>query len=125
MKIALSLLLTGLFLNSVVSAQSATAKWPFACYYSESKVGDSICSDLKSYSLLDENTEASEILLKVLSVVGLRPNFVLQQCTGIKNCVATIGPDGFRYIIYDKQFIEDLNSKSHTNWANLSIFAHE
>lgn len=106
-------------------AQDALLKSPFACYYGESKVGDSICTELKSYSLLDENKEANEILLRVLSVVGLRPNFILQPCNGIKNCVATIGPDGFRYIIYDKEFINDLTSKTHTNWAYLSIFAHE
>ena len=97
----------------------------FACYYGENAgTGDLLCKGEQEFSLAD-NKSAQEILLKVLTPVGLRPNFVLQPCQGINNCVASIGTDGLRYIIYDDDFMRQLAKGSKTNWPSLSIFAHE
>ena len=97
---------------------------PFACYYSPDISGDYLCKELKALSYADE-LDARDILKKVLEPVGLKPNFVLQPCDSIKNCVATIGENGWRYILYDRLFLKDLVGKDNNNWASLSIFAHE
>ena len=49
--------------------------------------------------------------------------FVLYQCSDIDNCVAT-AYRGVRYILYDKEFMEDIANNS-SSWTNISILAHE
>jgi hypothetical protein len=102
--------------------QNTPAK--FACYYSPNLSGDYLCNDLKALSFTDD-LDAREILKKILEPVGLTPNFVLQPCDSIKNCVATIGENGWRYILYDRQFLKSLVEKDQNNWSAMSIFAHE
>lgn len=102
-------------------AQHASA---FACYYTQNLSGDKLCDEIKGLGFSDD-VDARELLRKVLSPVGLRPNFVLQPCDNIKNCVATIGENGWRYILYDKEFLHNLVANQTENWASLSIFAHE
>jgi hypothetical protein len=117
------LFLTGIFFypnNNI--AQNTPAK--FACYYSPNLSGDFLCDELKALSFSDD-LDAREILKKILEPVGLTPNFVLQPCDSIQNCVATIGENGWRYILYDRLFLKSLVSKDGTNWSSISIFAHE
>lgn len=122
LKIVVSFLL-GLFVYPYTSfAQNKPAK--FACYYSPNLSGDFLCDELKALSFSDD-IDAREILKKILEPVGLTPNFVLQPCDSIKNCVATIGENGWRYILYDRLFLKSLVSKEGENWSSISIFAHE
>lgn len=122
--VARTILFFALLVLQKLQAQDSVINWRAACYYVDGMQGDSLCENERSY-LADPNQEANEVLLKVVSVVGLRPNFTLESCNGIKNCIATIGTDRMRYIIYDKDFIHQLSDTSKTNWAFLSIFAHE
>jgi hypothetical protein len=107
---------------SQLSAQNKYSK--FACYYSPNLTGEYLCNELKALSYSDE-MDARDILKKILEPVGLQPNFVLQPCDSIKNCVATIGENGWRVILYDRIFLKSLASKDTLNWPALSIFAHE
>ncbi|MES2648384.1 MAG: hypothetical protein V4717_16015 [Bacteroidota bacterium] len=110
--------------TGIIYAQTQDRGWSSGCYYIEGNQGDSLCENERSY-LIDPNVEASKVLLDILSVVGLRPSFKLQECNGINNCVATIGTDHIRYIIYDKNFIQKLGDTSKRKWIYISIFAHE
>lgn len=96
----------------------------FACYFTENLSGDHLCAELKALSFKDD-VDAKEILKTLLEPVGLRPNFVLQPCDSIQNCVATIGENGWRYILYDRVFLKNLVSQGNNHWASMSIFAHE
>jgi hypothetical protein len=117
------LLLSFLLFFSVTPAE-AQRPATFACYYTQNISGDKLCDEVKGLGFSDD-VDARELLRKVLAPVGLRPNFVLQPCDNIKNCVATIGENGWRYILYDKVFLQNLVANQTDNWASLSIFAHE
>ena len=67
--------------------------------------------------------EAEKALDRILSVIGGASNrFVLKSCNNINNAVAT-SFKGIRYILYDKDFMNSLDSGD--NWTNLFILAHE
>ena len=69
------------------------------------------------------STFAEEALDKILSVVSLAKNFTLVPCDKINNAEAW-SYKGERYILYDKDFMEVINSETN-NWSNLTILAHE
>jgi hypothetical protein len=110
-----------IFASFTVKAQEPAK---FACYFTENLSGDHLCAELKALSFKDD-ADAKEILKTLLEPVGLRPNFVLQPCDSIQNCVATIGENGWRYILYDRVFLRNLVSEGGNHWASMSIFAHE
>ena len=68
------------------------------------------------------DAEAERGLDRILSVIGASKRFVLQPCDNINNAVAT-SYKGIRYILYDKDFMDSLDSGD--NWSNLFILAHE
>ena len=67
---------------------------------------------------------AAEVVEKILSVVGIPRNFILQSCDNINNCFATTKL-GKRYIVYDRKFLNDISKNIGSNWSNISILAHE
>ena len=66
--------------------------------------------------------EAEKALDRILSVIGASKRFVLKPCDNINNALAT-SFKGVRYILYDKDFMDSLDSGD--NWTNLFILAHE
>jgi hypothetical protein len=92
------------------------------CEYGSGTNVDEICNLLQGNSFSSDRN-ADKALDKILSVTGLSKNFVLQQCNGINNCVAT-SYKGIRYILYDKGFMSQI-ANSSSSWPNLSILAHE
>ena len=66
------------------------------------------------------NIEAENALDKILSVTGLKKNFTLTPCDGIDNAIA-VSLKGERYILYDKDFMNDVGDSS----SNIAILAHE
>ena len=88
-----------------------------------------LCSDTQNYFGVDKEAnnyvidkEAEQSLDRILSVIGASKVFVLQPCDNINNAVA-ISDGGIRYILYDKDFMNSINSEN--NWSNLFILAHE
>jgi hypothetical protein len=69
------------------------------------------------------DSEAENALDKILNTIGASKNFVLTPCSEINNAVAT-SYKGIRYILYDKEFMRSINSRTN-NWASLAILAHE
>jgi len=78
-----------------------------------------LCMAFQTKSFLS-NIEAENALDKILSVTGLKKNFTLTPCDGIKNAVA-VSLKGERYILYDKDFMNDIGDSS----SNIAILAHE
>ncbi|HSK13484.1 MAG TPA: M48 family metalloprotease [Phnomibacter sp.] len=108
----------------VIKANGQDGTPTFACYFSPNIGGEQLCEDYKALSFQDD-PEVYEILSRIVGEVGLRPHFQLVPCDSINNCVATIGKNGMRVILYDRLFLKKLTSKNNDNWASLGIFAHE
>jgi hypothetical protein len=64
-----------------------------------------------------------DIVQEIINVVGLKPRFELQQAD-IDNAAAVIY-NGKRYILYNEDFLAAINNAVHTDWAGVSILAHE
>lgn len=68
--------------------------------------------------------EASSYINTMLDRIDWQQNFQVREQNGINNAYATISR-GQRYIVYDNQFLERLDSYAGTKWASISVLAHE
>jgi hypothetical protein len=66
---------------------------------------------------------AREIIHNILNVVGLKPNFEI-RAANISNAAA-VNYGGKRYILYDPTFMDKIQNAAKTDWAGISILAHE
>ena len=72
-------------------------------------------------------TTRPEVSMAVESIVkrsGLKQNFYVMECPNTDNCFAATR-NGERLIVYDAKFFNRLNSLTKTDWAAMSILAHE
>jgi hypothetical protein len=60
----------------------------------------------------------------MLDSINWKENFMVQEQNGINNAYATIIRNQ-RYIIYDNDFLENLDGYAGTKWASVSVLAHE
>ena len=86
--------------------------------------------DANCASLGFSSNEDAEIAVDtILDAVGLFRNFTIQECPDINNAVAKIiqVSEGYkeRFILYDNTFFDNMDSKAGTDWASMSILAHE
>jgi len=79
-----------------------------------------IC-DLVAFTTRPEVTMAVENIVKRS---GLKQNFYVMECPNTDNCFAATR-NGERLIVYDARFFSRLNAVTRTDWAALSILAHE
>ena len=68
--------------------------------------------------------EASGIVKGMLDSIRWQENFRLQEQNGINNAYATIIRNT-RWIVYDNDFLENLDTYAATKWASISVLAHE
>ena len=68
--------------------------------------------------------EAGVYVRAILDSINWKQNFTLQEQSGINNAYATI-VNNKRFIIYDNRFLTALDQYSNTNWASISVLAHE
>ena len=68
-------------------------------------------------------TEAKTMIEDIIAVIGLKPNFEV-QAGDVDNAAAVIY-EGKRYILYNPDFINRLNTAAGNKWASISILAHE
>ncbi len=68
--------------------------------------------------------EAGKVITQILETINWKSNFVIQEQTGINNAYATI-QNNKRYIIYDNIFFNNLDRYTGTQWASISVLAHE
>jgi len=72
---------------------------------------------------IQTDNDARVIIKAILNVIGLKANFEIKPAN-IPNATAIIQKDK-RYILYNPSFISSINNSLHTNWASISILAHE
>jgi len=100
----------------------------FFCSYGEANHGSELCEILQRRSFAS-NQHAERAVSKILKPLGLKPNFILVSCPETSNAQAVTldgdEGDGLRYIVYDNTFMEGIDRDSNTNWASVSILAHE
>jgi hypothetical protein len=69
--------------------------------------------------------EAKQVVSTMLNVIDWKnENFNLKEQNGIQNAYATMS-GGQRWIVYDNNFLEDIDAYAKTKWASISIMAHE
>ncbi len=69
--------------------------------------------------------EAKQVVNTMLDVIDWKNvNFNLKEQNGIQNAYATIS-NNQRWIVYDNNFLEDIDAYAKTKWASISIMAHE
>ena len=68
--------------------------------------------------------EAKAILNNMLDTIQWKENFSIREQNGIRNAYATI-INRVRWIIYDNDFLEDIDAYASTKWASISVLAHE
>lgn len=68
--------------------------------------------------------EAGGYIETMLDSINWKENFSIREQNGINNAYATIIRNK-RYIVYDNNFLENLDSYAGTKWASISVLAHE
>lgn len=66
---------------------------------------------------------AKDIIHNIVNVVGLKPNFEI-RAADISNAAA-VNYGGKRFILYDPAFMNRIQNATQTDWAAISILAHE
>ncbi|RYZ62391.1 MAG: hypothetical protein EOO14_02415 [Chitinophagaceae bacterium] len=68
--------------------------------------------------------EAGDYIRTMLGHINWQENFQIQEQNGINNAYAAIIRNQ-RYIVYDNDFLENLDAYAGTKWASISVLAHE
>jgi len=92
-------------------------KYSAMCNY----YGEAVSSTITMY---DANPTAERVVQNIMSVIGLHANFELRASDEIPTAAAVIRK-GKRYILYNPNFMNKINGVSGSNWAAISILAHE
>lgn len=75
------------------------------------------------------NEDALIAVDNIMEIIGLQKNFTIQECPNINNAVAKNITDKSgnikRYILYDNEFFNKMDIKAGSDWAAISILAHE
>jgi hypothetical protein len=77
----------------------------------------------KVYEYTSDNNEALEVINTIVNSVGLKPNFSIRPYDG-PNALA-VNNNGERIIFYNPSFLKTIDVSTNTNWASLSVLAHE
>ncbi|ALW86968.1 hypothetical protein AUC43_18920 [Hymenobacter sedentarius] len=66
----------------------------------------------------------TDVIREITDAVGLKARFELRATRDIDNAAAVVY-DGKRYLLYNPDFLSAVNRAGHTDWAGISILAHE
>jgi hypothetical protein len=69
-------------------------------------------------------SQAAGIIREITDAVGLQPRFELRATDQVDNAAAVVY-NGKRYLLYNPEFLAAVNRAGHTDWAGISILAHE
>lgn len=78
----------------------------------------------KESYVFEPDKVAKEAVSKIVQYTGLTPNFVVVADKQINTAIAYL-KNNKRYIAYNPKFIEKLKNKTATDWAAVSVLAHE
>jgi hypothetical protein len=76
----------------------------------------------------EAGADARQIVVTIMSKVGLPMNLDVRAAPGIRNAealVEEVSGKQARVILYDPKWMEDLKSTLETNWSDIGILAHE
>ncbi|CAN5876439.1 hypothetical protein BH24BAC1_BH24BAC1_11240 [soil metagenome] len=65
-----------------------------------------------------------DIISEITATVGLKPKFEIVSSSRVPNAAAVI-MNGKRYVLYNERFVAAVNNAVKTDWAGISILAHE
>ena len=84
--------------------------------------GESLNSKVYTF---ESDEEAVSAVDRILKPIGLVRNFEI-RAADVTNAEAVYKPgDSTRYILYSQEFMRRVKSVTHTDWAAISIMAHE
>jgi hypothetical protein len=116
------LLIGGLLLaNAVVAQLKQETVVGFGCSYYGGNIDHRRICDFNGFM---SNKEAENVVDRILKPIGLTRNFIVVECPRTENCFAAT-VNGVRYIVYDKAFLQRVDNRTQTDWAAISIMAHE
>lgn len=82
----------------------------------------------KNVYTFDSDNDAELAIAKIMNLTGLPSNFKI-KAANVDNAAATIlcldSVNCIRYILYNQEFMETVKNNSKSNFAELSILAHE
>jgi len=85
------------------------------------RINDSV-QELKVFNFSSAN-EAKGIINRIVAVMNIKVNFEV-RAANVPNAGAVVY-NGKRYILYNPFFIQQIDNAAQTNWASVSILAHE
>lgn len=94
----------------------ASGKYTEMCSY----YGEAITGDINFY---EPDAVAESVVRDIMSVIGLKANFEL-RAANVPNAAAVILKSK-RYILYNPKFMNQINAATGSEWAAISILAHE
>ena len=66
----------------------------------------------------------TNVIREITDAVGLKARFELRATREVDNAAAVLH-DGKRFLLYNPDFLNAVNRAGHTDWAGISILAHE
>lgn len=117
--IKLCLIIAALFCCTLPALAQKTfgiARYSHMCSY----YGEAITGDITAY---EAGTSAQNVVKDIMAVIGLKANFEL-RAANVPNAAAVL-LKGKRFILYNPEYMNQINSRTGSNWAAISIFAHE
>ncbi|WP_046243374.1 M48 family metalloprotease [Hymenobacter terrenus] len=67
---------------------------------------------------------ANDVIREITDAVGLKARFELRATRDVDNAAAVVY-NGKRFLLYNPDFLSSVNRAGHTDWAGISILAHE
>ena len=67
---------------------------------------------------------ATDVIREITDAVGLKARFELRATREVDNAAAVVY-NGKRFLLYNPDFLSSVNRAGHTDWAGISILAHE
>ena len=77
----------------------------------------------KSVHTFRSSQQADNVITRITDAVSLKPNFEV-LAGGVPNAAAVVRGDK-RYILYSRSFMNDMKRETGTDWAAISVMAHE
>lgn len=114
--VVLLLAALGFSFNCAAQKAFAESKYVKMCSY----YGETITGDIHAY---DAEPVTETVVKRVMASVGLHSNFEL-RAANVPNAAAVIIKSK-RYILYNPKFMSQINSVTGSDWAAVSILAHE
>ena len=110
-----------IILSFILCLQSfAQNKTAFTCGFNNSNK-QTFCDFIHEQNY-KSNFGVKNTVKSIVDLVALPQNFILVECSNINNAFAYSSPNGTRYIIIDKEWINSINSK---DWLTIGVLAHE